>query len=205
MAVRRLQTPVQQDQAPVQHICVTQTRVNSYDELEIGDHLVFHRPFYDHHGILTKKLQGHFQVVEAAKTGPGSIKLKLSWQKLDSKEDGVSVASYLDRIIPRPETVLRALRCYEKSRKDPYFYQYNLFRNNCEHFATYCATGRMYSLQVMDFQSCTLPSYIKRRLEFKLTGKNEQSENYFCILCENTEIENDVYKGDIITYLDNDI
>lgn len=155
-------------------------------------------------GYLLKKLRGRFQVVEAAKTGPGLIKLKLSWHKLDSKEGGVRVASYLDRIIPRPETVLRAHRCYEKSTKDPNFYQYNLFRNNCEHFATYCATGRMYSLQVIAIQSDLL-SYIKERLKLTLTGNNEQSKHYKCIPCKNTEIENDVYNGDIITYLDKDI
>lgn len=203
--VQRHQAPVQRHQAPVQHICVTQTRVNSFDELEIGDHLVFHRTLYDHHGILTRKLRGRFHVVEAAKTGPGLIKLKLSWQKLDSEEGGVSVASYLDRIIPRRETVIRAQRCYEKSTKDPDFYKYNLFSNNCEHFATYCATGRMYSLQVIDFRSRPLLSYIKERLKFKLTRTNEQSKHYICIPCENTEIENDVYKRNIITYLDKDI
>lgn len=209
--VQRHQTPVQRHQAPEQLICVKQTRVNSFDELEIGDHLVFHRTLYDHHGILTKKHRGCFQVAEATKTDSEStalikkVKLQLSWKTLDSEEGGVSVATYLNRIISKPNTALRAVQLYEESTRDPTFYQYNLFSNNCEHFATYCATGKMYSLQVEDFRSRALPLHIKERLRSRITGENKQSENYRCIPCENIESENDVEKGDIIEYFENDI
>lgn len=193
-------------------ICVKQTRVNSFDELEIGDHLVFHRILYDHHGILTDKRQGRFQVAEATKTDSrsmassiGKVKLQLSWKTLDSEEGGVSVASYINRFYSKPNTALRAVHFYEKSKEDHKFYQYNLFSNNCEHFATYCATGKMYSLQVAEFVSRALPSYIEERLRFRITGNNEQSKNYICIPCENIESKNDVKKGDIIEYFENDI
>lgn len=218
--VQHHQAPVQHHPAPVQHhqaenripiICVRQTRVNSIDELEIGDHLVFHRSLYDHHGILTEKHRGSFQVAEAAKTDSEStalikkVKLQLSWKTLESEEGGVSVATYLNRITPKPNTAIRALQLYDESTRDPTFYQYNLFSNNCEHFATYCSTGKMYSLQVEDFRSRALPSYIKERLRSRITGENEQGEMYRCIPCENIENENDVNKGDIIEYFENDI
>lgn len=176
--------------------------------------MVFHRVLYDHHGILIKKREGHFQVVEAAKTDPGSkaslmsggkVKLKLSWHKIDSKKGGVSVASYLGRTISKPDTALRALRLYNKSTTDPAFYQYHLFSNNCEHFATFCATKTMYSLQVADFVSRALPSYVEARLRFRIMGENEQSKNYICIPCDNIESKDDVEKGDVIEYFENDI
>lgn len=182
-------------------ICVRQTRVNSLDELRIGDHLVFHRVLYDHHGIITQKgVEGYFQVIEA-----GKANLKKSWKKVNFQRDNVSVVDYTQRL-SHPQTASLAHDEYTKSKKVPKLYKYNLFTNNCEHFATYCATRNRYSLQVADFGSRSLPSYIQARLELlKKRGNTEQSTYYICIQCENIENENDVKNGDIIEYFEKGI
>lgn len=126
--------------------------------------MVFHRLLYDHHGIITDKHGQTFEVIEAKKER-GKVQLTCSEIIFDFKKDNVSVATYSERH-SKQDTANRAVCLYEESKKDPHSYTYNLFTNNCEHFATYCATGIMYSLQVADFTSRGLPSYIKSKFEF---------------------------------------
>lgn len=195
-------------------ICLKKTQVQSSDELEIGDHVVFHRVFYDHHGIITNKVGSKFDVIEPTRRDSGSdsassivkgkAKLTLSSKTFDFKKGDISVVEYTSRN-SKSDTALEAKRIYEESRKQPESYKYNLFTNNCEHFATYCATGKMYSLQVADFGSRGLPSYIKKKLKFKIKGDKEQRNQYICIPCEDIKSKNDIKKGDIIEYFENDI
>lgn len=156
------QTNTAQGRDQQSRIRVTKTRVNSSDKLEIGDHVVFHRLFYDHHGIIIDKNGHTFRVIEAKKEDDskpmasslfgGKAQLTCSEIIFDFKKDNVSVASYTERH-SKQETARRAICIYDESRKHPGSYNYNVFTNNCEHFATFCATGIMYSLQVADIFS----------------------------------------------------
>lgn len=196
----------QHDRSPL--ICVKQTRVNSSDELEIGDHVVFRKTLYDHHGIIVDKNGRRFTVVEPTKTSifKGKAKLECSEMTFNFKNEDVRVANYTNRK-EKEETAALAKHIYDESIKHHGSYTYNLFTNNCEHFATFCATGQMYSLQVADFGSRSLPSYIKERLEkkFRISRENEQRKCFICIPSNTIESGNDVEKGDIIGYLKENI
>lgn len=149
-------------------ICVKNIPVNSSDELEIGDQVVFHRLLYDHHGIIISKNGQTFTIIEAKKADDsnegGKKQLACSEIIFDFEKDDVSVASY-ERRHSKQETASWAVCLYEEISKHPDAYQYDLFTNNCEHFATFCATGIMHSQQVADFKSLGFPSYIISRLK----------------------------------------
>lgn len=198
------QVNIQSPQSPL--ICVKQTRVYSSEELNIGDHVVFRRTLYDHHGIIVGKNGKRFNIIEPTKASifEGKAKLECSETTFNFEKENVRVVIYTNRL-RNEETAAQAKQIHEESKKDPEYYKYNLFTNNCEHFATFCATGRMYSLQVEDFESRSLSSYIKERLKSKVSGKDEQSRCFICIPSKNIESENDVKEGDIIEYVENNI
>lgn len=158
-------------------ICVQQIPVSSPNMLVVGDHVVFHRDGYDHHGIITGKKDGcEFKIAEAAKDHSERITLICSLKTLEYPITNVSVANYTRRFLNN-ETAKRAKKIYHYIRKHPEAYRYNLFTNNCEHFATYCATGIMYSLQVAEIASRVLSSIVH----------GTQNREYKCIPCENIE------------------
>ncbi|MCS7168588.1 MAG: lecithin retinol acyltransferase family protein [Gemmatales bacterium] len=98
-----------------------------------GDHLVVPYGLYTHHGIDI----GDGTVVTLSKERNGVVRIPFS-----EFSDGrtVFVREY-DKCY-RPNTVVsRALRCV--GRKG-----YHLLYRNCEHFATWCKTGRFESPQV---------------------------------------------------------
>lgn len=159
-------------------ICVKQHKVHSPDAVNIGDHVVFDRLLYEHHGIITnKKNRIKFEVTEATKNG--TIKINRKWKRFDFRK-GISVVWYSSRF-SYMDTVSRAIEIYDKSTKYPDLYKYNLFTNNCEHFATFCATGAMLSLQVVQLAPFFLYPSVRR---VKIKSKS------------------DVKKGDIISFFD---
>lgn len=166
--------------------CVQPIPVSSPDTLAVGDHVVFHRDGYDHHGIITnKKNRCQFKIAEAAKDRSGPVTLTCSLKTFKYPIPDVSVANYTRRF-SKKETAKRAKKIYHYIRNHPEAYRYNLFTNNCEHFATYCATGNMYSLQVAEFASSGLSSFVQSKLESKYRDGNQNRE-YKCIPCGNIE------------------
>lgn len=188
-------------------ICAIETRVVQSSNIEIGDHVVFHRLLYDHHGIITNNDGSNFEVIEPAKTRASSIVLTRSSRTFDSMIKGnVSVVNYqASNRSPKRVTASRANEIYEKSRKNPEYYTYNLIGNNCEHFATFCATGEAYSLQVVDFGSRGLPVYIRLKLQEIIGWGKKQSNPCICIPCKNIESKHDIKRGDIIKFFEDDI
>lgn len=198
--MREFQTPANQEIAEIRNntahgsdqqsrgnsICVQPIPVSSPDMLDVGDHVVFHRDGYDHHGIITdKKDEFQFEIVEAAKDRSGRVTLICSFKTFGNPITDVSVANYSQRI-SKNETAKRAKKIYNYIRKHPEAYRYNLFTNNCEHFATYCATGIMYSLQVREIASRGLQAFVQEKLKSKYRDGNQNKE-YECIRCENIE------------------
>lgn len=144
-------------------ICVQTIPVSSPDILAVGDHVIFHRNCYDHHGIITKTKSGYrFKVAEATKPSIGEGTITCSWKKFEYTVTDVSVADYTHRF-SKDDTAKRAKKIYQYIRKHPKSYTYNVFTNNCEHFATYCATGKLYSLQVAELASGNMLSFIRLR------------------------------------------
>lgn len=139
--------------------CIKIVPVYSPDDIEKGDHVVDIGSLYDHHMIITgKKTHSLFQIVEATNTAKkfasalftsklfgGKAELVISERELDFEKNNIGVVVYKDRMFTKPETASRALEHYENTYEH---YKYNLFENNCEHFATYCVTGVKISLQV---------------------------------------------------------
>lgn len=114
--------------------------------MRLADHLRTPRTFqglpYEHHGIYVgKKTVIHYSGFAggglSSKSGASICEASLS-----AFEDGrgSAVVRY-QASFPPEEVLLRARSCVGES-------DYNLVRNNCEHFAVWCKTGRLVSHQV---------------------------------------------------------
>ena len=107
--------------------------------LRIGDHLVSARRFTSHHGIYL----GNGQVIHYAGLASG---LQAGPVKVSSLEDFLAdhsykVREYKTRTYSREESVERARARIGEDLYHPVF-------NNCEHFVTWCITGKTRSTQV---------------------------------------------------------
>lgn len=106
----------------------------------IGAHLKVARMGYTHHGIYI----GNGQVIhyagfcEAFKSAPVEI---TSLEKFQGSAKKIKVVSY-DTPCFSPQEIVR--RAKSRLHED----KYHLLRNNCEHFATWCVTGKSVSKQV---------------------------------------------------------
>ena len=109
-------------------------------ELIAGDHIYVkrRRQFYSHHGIYAGNGQVlHFKGAVREKQDPTVI---ISDMATFLNNGNLQRRSY-DRRLPHAETVQLA-RAHLAQKG------YSLVFNNCEHFATYCATGKKKSTQV---------------------------------------------------------
>lgn len=103
-----------------------------------GDHIYVDRGIYTHHGV---EMGGgwviHFAAVDGTKSGA-----VIRWATIDdfAGDDTVQVRAYGLRF-DAGQTAARAQSMLGKSG-------YDLFANNCEHFATWCVAGEHSSAQV---------------------------------------------------------
>lgn len=123
----------------------------SYSQSPIapGDHIFYDCGHYQHHGIycgdfhydnrLYKDVVIHYQV----KHNKGKIR-GLSYEKFASSRDIYKVLYKTGHYDNNDVVVKRAI----SRLGEP---DYNLFGNNCEHFAHYCKTGESISGQVHDY------------------------------------------------------
>ena len=113
----------------------------SEEDLLPGDHIYVKRSsrFYKHHGIYV----GHGKVIHVS----GSIREKVSPEVRES-----DLSSFLKGGVPRRRVYKKGrLPASETIRTAKNLLRnedYSMARNNCEHFATYCVTGKKKSLQV---------------------------------------------------------
>ena len=111
-----------------------------HKELQAGDHIYVKRKghFYSHHGIYAGKgMVLHFKGAVREKQDPTVI---ISDMATFLKNGKLQKRLYKRRL-PHAET-LRTARAHLAQKG------YSLVFNNCEHFATYCATGKRKSTQV---------------------------------------------------------
>ena len=109
-------------------------------DLMQGDHIYVRRKglLYSHHGIYVGDgFVIHFKGLEKEKRDPAVIITDID----NFLHKGKLRRRKYERRLPHSETLRRARKHLFKKR-------YSLAFNNCEHFATYCATGRKRSLQV---------------------------------------------------------
>ena len=110
------------------------------EDLKYGDHIYVRRKglLYSHHGIYSGKgTVVHFKGAVREKKDPVVIKTDLK----NFLNGGKLKRRNYKRRLPHAET-LRIARDH-LSKKG-----YSLAFNNCEHFASYCATGKKRSVQV---------------------------------------------------------
>ena len=110
------------------------------EDLLPGDHICVRRSgkFYTHHGIY----MGNRKIIHFA----GSIS-----EKIDPTVHETDLSTFLKGGILRRHDYNRRLLPYETVRiaKEQLTNgRYSMIWNNCEHFATYCATGKKKSRQV---------------------------------------------------------
>jgi len=109
-------------------------------DLNSGDHIFVRRNglLYSHHGIYAGEgTVIHFKGAEKEKKDPVVRKTDIE----NFLNGGKLRRRYYKRRLPRAETLRIAGEHLTKSG-------YSLAFNNCEHFATYCATGKKKSAQV---------------------------------------------------------
>ena len=207
--------------------CVKAIPVFSPGEIEAGDHVVSSGAVYDHHGIIISKLDDGetFEILEATNTVSGAVlgisklfggkaKIQTSFKKLDFEREKICVIEYGNRRFSKKETIQRALNFYN-NKEESGNYKYDLFDNNCEHFATFCVTGQNFSVQVTKFRLTWKLFWssgfvgISNELE---RNEKEYENNIICGECyemnkkllgvrvKPIEAEGDVEKGDIIRY-----
>jgi lecithin:retinol acyltransferase len=103
-----------------------------------GDHVFVKRLGYTHHGVeAADRMVIHFTGTPGSKRGAA-----IRSEAMDLFADGgrVAIQEY-DRRLDPPEAVARAESKIGQC-------DYNLYRNNCEHFARWCVTGHHRSRQV---------------------------------------------------------
>lgn len=205
--------------------CVKVVPASSCDDLEHGDHVIICGKVYDHHGILVEKKGNSLKIIEATNTVPGLIigvlrrgiwgkaNIQISKKEFDFKKTTVCVVEYKYRY-SKTETVKRAndFLCNKAKTGN---YTYNLLANNCEHFATFCATGKQFSVQVSKFKLMRDMFFKTGFLGFndELARNSDQFEKH--LICKECYDMNkhllgvsvkpvvsaeDITKGDIIRY-----
>jgi hypothetical protein len=110
--------------------------------LRVGSHIKVRRLGYYHHGIYVGRGQViHYEGLSTGWTKKGPIARTTFEEFADGSE--VEIIEY-ERPSPRDEIISRAK---SKLREQGW----SVFRNNCEHFATWCVTGNSESKQVRAF------------------------------------------------------
>ncbi|CAG2188655.1 unnamed protein product [Mytilus edulis] len=143
--------------------CIKPVPVKSWTEILPGDHIILRRSFYYHHAILVGVLQPDkdnidqikLDLIHQTNSKMGAVcacvcrrtlaELKRKTVIVNLKE--VMVCRYWGRIQPKNhETVVRRAKGASEGDKDEF--QYDIVNNNCEHFASWCVTGRRLSIQI---------------------------------------------------------
>ena len=112
----------------------------SEEDLNLGDHIYVRRLVYSHHGIYAGDGNViHYSGEEKEKKDP----LIRETDVEDFLKGGKLRRRNYKKRLPPSETISLA-------RKHLSMNSYSLALNNCEHFATYCATGKKKSRQLRE-------------------------------------------------------
>lgn len=116
--------------------------------LQAGDHISVHRGPYTHHGIFC----GDDTVIHYRSTLKTKRSAEVCATTLSAFAEGAQVHIVLHPSSDPPHIVIRRAKSRLGERC------YDLFSNNCEHFATSCKTGTGQSRQVKAVQKVALAS-----------------------------------------------
>ena len=218
--------------------CVKAIPVCSKEQIKPGDHITFPGRIYDHHAIVVtvacvtkdqSDSEAFIEIVHATNTSAkatlaslhpfgNKARLRQVNEIINLKERKVMVFKYSSDVKPFPsaEIVKRAIAEADADKAGGQgHFEYNLFRNNCEHFATWCVTGRKLSLQerkfTMVFWMFLKSGFYDISDEF-VRNEKEYESGMLCINCYSRNKRllnipkkkvmdaNDITSGDIIIY-----
>ena len=148
--------------------CVKPYPVLDADDIQEGDHIIYIGAVYDHHAIVTSiaksknKCKRHVTLIHASNTRIGAAlgasslgmfggkaKILTKTDEVDFKQTKTMVVKYLHNRFSPAEIVKRATdQLQNEDNENVEQFKYHLFENNCEHFATWCITGKKFSVQV---------------------------------------------------------
>jgi len=112
----------------------------SEEDLNLGDHIYVRRLVYSHHGIYAGDGNViHYSGEEKEKKDPLIRETDIE----DFLKGGKLRRRNYKKRLPPSETLSLAKKHLSKN-------SYSLALNNCEHFATYCATGKKKSRQLRE-------------------------------------------------------
>lgn len=124
---------------------------NNTPRIRVGSHLRVRRRGYYHHGIYVGRRKViHFggKSSDWLSTGPiQEVSLDLFLRGAKSASDGSSDGEAVGEIVEY-ENVSAPDEIVSRARSRLGSGDYDLFRNNCEHFASWCVTGNASSRQV---------------------------------------------------------
>lgn len=118
------------------------------DNLPVGAHLISSRKFYIHHGIhLGDGDVAHYSGFSSSlKSGPIEV------TDLESFANGKSVWMFQEQCEYSSDEIANRARSRIGES------QYKILSNNCEHFCSWCISGKSYSAQVNAYLHC--PRYL---------------------------------------------
>jgi hypothetical protein len=116
------------------------------DNLPVGAHLITSRKFYMHHGIhLGGGKVAHYSGFSSS-FKPGPIEVT----DLERFANGKPVWSYEERCEYSNHEIANRARSRIGEN------QYRILSNNCEHYCSWCVSGKSYSAQVRAYFHCPL-------------------------------------------------
>ena len=134
--------------------------VTSIDELKPGDHVCFDRGLYSHHAIVEEVDETHGNVTvieygadpnEAASKTSKNVVFSAPWKAKISRKKLKFLDEQFNKVIHKVS--LPAQEVIQRARSRIGEEAYNVFVNNCEHFANWCKEGDSKSDQAVNLVS----------------------------------------------------
>ncbi|KAK3082478.1 hypothetical protein FSP39_025356 [Pinctada imbricata] len=211
--------------------CVKAIPVRNRKDVKVGDHIINSGILYDHHAIVIDILpdekdednqkKARIKLIHSTnsicgafaglfKLFGGKAKILQTSECFDFERCKIMVVKYIRSPFGPSEVVRRA----KKKHQDKDF-KYHVFRNNCEHFATYCVTGERFSVQINKLilaMRMLLPLWFKGLLDEKFRNKLAYERGMICKPCfkrnewlfaakkKPINALSEVKKGDLITF-----
>ncbi|XP_063438767.1 uncharacterized protein LOC134719736 [Mytilus trossulus] len=211
--------------------CITPVKVTTRTKIHKGDHIILSRTLYYHHAIVVEVFKPDkensdkicLKLIHQTNSATGAVrdklrrrgtlaKLKCKTETVDLKK--VMICKYWGSIQPgKPEKVVE--RASGALNGDQHEFRYDVIDNNCEHFASWCVTGRKLSIQIRKVR-IVLHIFVRKGLrglgDEQLRNKVQKDHGLLCETCfernkkmlgvtrRKVQHADHIQKGDIILY-----
>ncbi|XP_063421825.1 uncharacterized protein LOC134706640 isoform X1 [Mytilus trossulus] len=123
-------------------------RVYNIHQLNKGDHVKYKRGLYSHHAVVVDVYPENqtYKVVHFTGEKTSGFPAEIKEEILPFEFDQIILIRYRYGRLDRSETVNRAYKLLKLQKEMRVIY--NILTSNCEHFVTWCITGKAKSHQV---------------------------------------------------------